>query len=121
MAVEALMRKKNRTKAKLKAGEIAYGIAVGPAEIGFVDVAGALGFDCVMIDWEHNLFDPSQIEETIRAADVYGMTSLVRMQLNAEHISHVLNAGAQGVLVARVNSAADVRTILNAAKFHTEG
>jgi 2-keto-3-deoxy-L-rhamnonate aldolase RhmA len=43
------------------------------------------------------------------------------MQLNAEHISHVLNAGAQGVLIARVNSAADVRTILDAAKFHPEG
>src|SRR4051812_14441325 len=115
------MLKKNRTKAKLEAGGVAYGISVGPAEITFVDIAGALGFDYVMIDWEHNLFDPSQIEETIRAADAYGMTSLVRMQLNAEHISHVLNAGAQGVLVARVNSAADVRTILDAAKFRPEG
>ncbi len=115
------MPKKNRTKAKLEAGGIAYGISVGPAETTFIDVAGALGFDYVMIDWEHNLFDPSQIEETIRAADVYGMTSLVRMQLNVEHISHVLNAGAQGVLIARVNSAADVRTILDAAKFYPEG
>ena len=43
------------------------------------------------------------------------------MQLNAEHIAHVLNAGAQGVLVARVNSAADVRTILDAANFYPEG
>src|SRR4051812_2009196 len=115
------MLKKNRTKAKLEAGGVAYGISVGPAELTFIDVAGDLGFDYVMIDWEHNLFDPSQIEETIRAADVHGMTSLVRMQLNPEHIAHVLNAGAQGVLVARVNSAGDVRTILDAAKFHPEG
>src|SRR5436305_8081072 len=115
------MPKQNMTKVKLQAVGISYGISVGPAETTFIDVAGTLGFDYVMIDWEHNLFDPSQIEETIRAADIHGMTSLVRMQLNAEHIAHVLNAGAQGVLVARVNSAADVRTILDAAKFHPEG
>jgi 4-hydroxy-2-oxoheptanedioate aldolase len=112
---------KNKTKAKLKAGGIAYGISVGPEEITFVDLAGALGFDYVMIDWEHNLFDPSQVEDTIRSAEMYGMTSLVRMQLNPEHIHHVLNAGAQGILVARVNSAAEVRAILDAAKFYPEG
>ena len=115
------MPKKNRTKAKLEAGGVAYGISVGPAEIGFVDVAGALGFDYVMIDWEHYLFDPSEIENCIRAADIHGMTPIVRMQNNPEHIAHVLCAGAQGILVARVNSAADVRAILDAAKFHPEG
>jgi 4-hydroxy-2-oxoheptanedioate aldolase len=113
--------RKNETKAKLKAGGVAYGISVGPEEITFVDVAGALGFDYVMIDWEHNLFDPSQIEDTIRSTEMCGMTPLVRMQLNPEHIQHVLNAGAQGVLIARVNSAADVRAILDAAKFRPEG
>jgi staphyloferrin B biosynthesis citrate synthase len=115
------MVKKNRTKAKLKAGSAAYGVTVGPGELTLVELGGALGFDYVMIDWEHYLFNARDVEDVIRVADIYGMTSLVRMQLNPEHIAHVLSAGAQGVLVARVNSAADVRTILDAAKFHPEG
>ncbi len=115
------MIKQNRTKAKLKAGGVAFGIAVGPNEVIAVEMAGALGFDYVAIDWEHNLFNARDIEETIRAADVYGLTSIVRMQYNAEHIQQVLNAGAQGVLIARVNSARDVRAVLDAAKFHPEG
>jgi 4-hydroxy-2-oxoheptanedioate aldolase len=113
--------KKNRTKAKLKAGGVALGATVGPGEVPMVELAGALGFDYVIIDWEHYLFDPSAIEDCIRAADIHDMTSIVRMQNNPEHIAHVLCAGAQGVLVARVNSAADVRAILDAAKFHPEG
>ena len=113
--------KKNRTKAKLKAGGVALGATVGPGEITRVELAGALGFDYVMIDWEHYLFDPGEIENCIRAADIYGMTPIVRMQNNPEHIAHVLCAGAQGILVARVNGAADVRAILDAAKFHPEG
>jgi 2-keto-3-deoxy-L-rhamnonate aldolase RhmA len=115
------MVRKNRLKAKLKAGGIAFGCSIGPDEVGMVEMAGALGFDYIMIDWEHYLFDARLIEEAIRCADVHRMTSIVRMQLNPEHIMHVLGAGAQGVLVARVNTPEDVRTILDAAKFHPEG
>lgn len=115
------MVKKNRTKAKLKAGGRAYGISVSPGEVSFVDLAGALGFDYVMIDWEHYLFDAGEIDLLIRAAQSHGMTPLVRMELNTEHIAHVLNAGAQGILIARVNGPDQVRILLDAAKFHPEG
>src|SRR4051794_40478768 len=99
------MVKKNKTKEKLRAGAAVFGATVGPNEITLVELAGALGFDYVVLDWEHYLFDPRAIEESIRAADVYGMTSIVRMEYNVEHIAHVLNTGAQGILVARVTTA----------------
>ena len=67
------MVKKNRTKAKLKAGGVAYGITVGPGELTLVELGGALGFDYVMVDWEHYLFSARDIEDVIRAADIYGM------------------------------------------------
>jgi 4-hydroxy-2-oxoheptanedioate aldolase len=115
------MIKPNKTKAKLKAGGVVFGVTVGPNEIAAVELAGVLGFDYVVCDWEHYLFDERAIEETIRAADLHGLTTIVRMENNAEHIQRVLNAGAQGILVARVNTPEDVRRLLDAAKYHPEG
>jgi len=111
----------NKTKAKIKAGAIAFGASISPHEAGMVELAGLLGFDYIMIDWEHFLFDARMVEECIRTAELHGLTPIVRVQNNPERIQHLLNAGAQGLLVARVNSANDVRAILDAAKFHPEG
>jgi 2-keto-3-deoxy-L-rhamnonate aldolase RhmA len=115
------MVKPNKTKAKLKAGGIAFGAAVSPHEANLVELAGLLGFDYIVIDWEHFLFDGRQVEECIRAADLHEVTAFVRLHNDAERIQHVLNAGAQGVVVARVNTVEDVRSILYAAKFHPRG
>ena len=111
----------NKTKAKIKAGGVAFGVAVGPYDVSSVELAGAMGFDFVVIDCEHDLFDPRGAEEMIRAADVSGMTPIVRIMNNPELILHLLDAGAQGVWVARVNSIDDAKRVVNAAKFHPEG
>ena len=43
------------------------------------------------------------------------------MHNNPELILHALDAGAQGVLAARVNTAADAQAVVDAGKFHPEG
>ena len=94
------MVRKNRTKAKIKAGEIVRGITVSVNDPNIVELAGALGFDFVVIDCEHDLFNGRALEHNIRAANLHDMTPIVRTQNNSELILHALNAGAQGVLVA---------------------
>ena len=111
----------NKTKAKLKAGGVAFGVAVSPYDISSIELAGAMGFDFAAIDCEHDLFDPQMAEAAIRAADVYGMTPIIRIMNNPELILHLLDAGAQGVWVARVNSIAEAKRVINSAKFHPEG
>jgi len=111
----------NRTKAKLKAGGAAFGITVGPNDADLVEMAGLLGFDFAIIDCEHDLFDESALTQAIRAADLHGMTAIARMQNNPELLLHALDGGAQGVLVARVNTEADARSVVDVAKFHPEG
>jgi len=112
---------KNKTKTKLKAGGAVLGVSVALGDVDSVELAGLLGFDYVLVDCEHDLFNQKSVEEIVRAANLYELTPIVRMQNDPELILHVLNAGAQGILVARVNSKADVQTILDAAKFHPEG
>jgi 2-keto-3-deoxy-L-rhamnonate aldolase RhmA len=115
------MVRHNRTKAKIRAGEVVYGVTVGVSDPNIVELAGALGFDFAIIDCEHDLFNGRDLENNIRAANLHDMTPIVRMQNNPELMLHALNAGAQGILIARVNSAADARAVIDAAKFHPEG
>jgi len=118
---EVKMVRENKTKAKIKAGEVTLGATVGVIDPNVIELAGALGFDFVTIDCEHDLFNERDLENAIRAANVYEVTPIVRMQNNPELILHALNGGAQGILVARVNSALDARAVVDAAKFHPEG
>lgn len=115
------MVRHNKTKAKIKAGEVVFGVTVGVNDPNVVELAGALGFDFAIIDCEHDLFNGRNLENIIRAAEIHGMTSIVRMHNNPELILHALDGGAQGVLVARVNSAADAGAVIDSAKFHPEG
>lgn len=115
------MVRHNKTKAKIRAGEVVYGVTVGVNDPNIVELAGALGFDFAIIDCEHDLFNGRDLEGIIRAANIHDMTPIVRMQNNPELILHALNGGAQGILVARVNSAADARAVIDAAKFYPEG
>ena len=111
----------NKTKAKIKAGGIAFGVTVGVNDPAVVELAGALGFDFATIDCEHDLFNERDLENIIRAAELRDVTPIVRMQNNPELILHALDGGAQGVLVARVNSAIDAQSVVNTARFHPEG
>jgi 4-hydroxy-2-oxoheptanedioate aldolase len=115
------MVRKNRTKEKLSAGGVAFGVTVGADEPANLELAGLLGFDYAIIDCEHDLFNERELEESIRAADVNGLTAIARMQNNPELILHALDGGAQGVLVARVNTAQDAQAVVDAAKFRPEG
>lgn len=113
----------NKTKAKMKAGKVVFGITIGvpDANPSLVEMLGSLGFDYLDVVCENDLFDESLIEEAIRAADLNGMTTILRTPYNPGLILHALNAGAQGVLVTRITSKADVQAVLDAAKFHPEG
>lgn len=115
------MVRENKTKAKLQAGGVVFGVGVTMYDPSSAELAGALGFDFVLVDCEHDLFNERAVEDLIRAADLNGLTTIVRMQNNPELILHVLDGGAQGILVARVNSLADAQAVLNSAKFHPEG
>ena len=111
---------RNKTKVKIKSGGVAFGVTIGPTDADLIEVAGLLGFDFAIIDCEHDLFNEDALLHLIRAADVQGITAIVRMHNNPELILHALDAGAQGVLAARVNTAADAQAVVDAGKFHPD-
>lgn len=72
-----------------------------------VEILGWANFDFVILDLEHGYFGPEAVPHLIRAAEVVSCSALVRVPQEAtEHIGKVLDAGAGGVVIPGVTSAA---------------
>lgn len=110
--------KPNRLKELLKKGRVAVGIESFTNHAGLVEIMGWTGFDFVFIDTEHAPTEVGATEVTIRAADVTGMTALVRVYENsAPLIGKALDNGAQGVIIPQISSVADAEKAVQAAKY----
>lgn len=91
----------------------------GPA---MVELAGFGGADLVILDTEHGVADGAQLEQHLRAADAAGVPALVRIPaLDGAYVQAALDAGAAGVVVPHVRSAADARRCVQAAHYPPVG
>jgi staphyloferrin B biosynthesis citrate synthase len=110
--------RKNRVKGKMRQGKLAIGTYVGLADPAVVEVIGLSGFDAAFIDMEHTSFDLSTVEAMIRACDLAGITSLVRVpDGNPKGILRVLEAGAQGIQVPHVAGLDEARAAVKAVRY----
>ena len=107
----------NRVKRKLANGEVAL-IVQGELTPDMVEFFGPLGFDGIWIEGEHGPVDFADIRDFTRAADLWGMASVARVNLNLPGVIYrTLDQGAQAVVVPHVNTAEEARAVLDAAKF----
>ena len=108
--------KKNRILEALKKGEIPLGMEVNTGNPSIIEILAYTGFDFYMLDMEHTRINRETMEHCIRAADAAGITTLVRVTENDPGlIRHTQEAGAQGVVVPRVETPEDVRKTINAS------
>ncbi len=109
-------------KAKLAAGEPAFGVSLMFPSPHVVDMLGAFGFDWVLLDCEHGSLSPESVEVMAMAAQAAGMTPIARpMTKSPEHIAQVLDRGVLGVQVPHVVTAADARAVVQAVKYYPLG
>lgn len=111
-------RTPNRLKRKLQAGEISL-MSGNHESSELVDFTGSLGlFDAVWIDMQFGGVTVERLGDLSRAADLWGMSSLVRVRANDPAlIANVLSTGVQGVIVPRITTKADAERVVEAAKF----
>lgn len=78
-----------------------------------------LGYDCVVLDGQHGLIGYSGILSGLLAVDAgHGAVSLVRVEANEPTpIGRALDAGAAGVIVPLVSSAAEAAAAVTAARY----
>ncbi|MFV1859521.1 MAG: HpcH/HpaI aldolase/citrate lyase family protein [Anaerolineales bacterium] len=112
----------NKTKAKLLAGETAFGCFVRYPDAGLIELLGHLGWDFLVFDGEHGPLEPRDCEHMVRAAELSGATPIVRVTTNQAHvILRFMDTGAQGAQVPVVNSADDAKAIVQSVKYHPRG
>ncbi|TYZ53090.1 siderophore biosynthesis protein SbnG, partial [Ralstonia solanacearum] len=102
-------------KARLQqeAGRPLYGLFCSTPAPLMVELIAAAGYDFVVIDLEHTLLDGATLTAMLLAARASGMAALVRTAAPFQ-IVQVLDAGAQGVVIPRVQSAAAAREAVSA-------
>jgi len=110
--------RKNRVKQIMREGKLAIGTYVSLTDPQIVEIIGLAGFDGAFIDMEHSQFDLSLICEMIRAADLAGVTSLVRVPDNdAKLILRLLDSGAQGIVIPHVEGLEGARRAVAAVRY----
>ncbi|MFC1977537.1 HpcH/HpaI aldolase/citrate lyase family protein [Chloroflexota bacterium] len=108
----------NRIKDKIRKSELAIGTYVNLADPAIVEIIGLAGFDAAFIDMEHTRFDLQLVEEMIRACDLVGISSLVRVpDNNPKTILRVLEMGAQGIQVPHISGRDDALAAVKAVRY----
>ena len=109
--------RENRIKRKLERGEI-VSVVEGFHTAEIVDFLGPMGFDGVWVETEHGAIDFREIQNITRSCDLWGMTSLIRVnRVDYGLIYRTLDQGAQGVIVPHVDTADQAREVVRAARY----
>jgi 4-hydroxy-2-oxoheptanedioate aldolase len=112
----------NAAKARLKAGEAIFGCFVRYPDAGLVEVLGYQAWDFLVFDGEHGVLEPRDCENLVRAAELRGVTPIVRVPTNLPpQILRLMDTGAQGLHVPWVNSAAEADAAVRSVKYHPRG
>ena len=114
--------KKNLMKEKLQKGGIAVGVIVQDPAPQVVEVLGLLGFDWLFIDCEHSPMSLEEVGKLVMAAELRGITPLVRVPQNLpEIVLRYLDIGAMGIIIPGLETVEDVEIAVSGAKYPPEG
>lgn len=110
---------KNTTlKKQLKNKENTIGSWITIPHQAVIDILAEAGFDWLTIDLEHTSIDYNELQILIGFIQARGMAALVRVSKNEEVvIKRALDAGADGIIVPMVCSAAEARQAVEFAKY----
>jgi 4-hydroxy-2-oxoheptanedioate aldolase len=114
---------RNHMKEKLARNEVVASMTVRLSRsIEIASIAASAGFDTLYVDLEHNTLSIDTCCQICIAAQLAGITPLVRVPANTpEYICRVLDGGAMGVITPHVRSAAEARAMVELVKFPSLG
>jgi 2-keto-3-deoxy-L-rhamnonate aldolase RhmA len=115
--------KPNPVKRLLQQGGTVIGSEI--SRLRSADVAriyATAGFDFVFIDMEHSSFNLETVADMIQSARYWNIVPVVRVpQAEYAYVARVLDAGAQGVIVPRVNTPREVEQIASWVRYPPHG
>ncbi len=120
------MKKQNpyqsRVLQKLRNNESATGYKINFADPRVVEVISLTGVDAVWLCHEHVPNDWLMLENQIRAAQLYGVDSIVRISKGSySDYIRPFEAGATGIMVPHVTTADEARQVVSMTRFRALG
>jgi len=114
---------KNHAKAKLKAGGLVLSMAVNQMRSAEAPmIAAACGFDAIFIDLEHSATSLETAAMIAVAALGVGITPIARLPSQQSfHSARILDAGAQGVMIPHVDTAAEAEAVVRNLRYPPMG
>jgi 2-keto-3-deoxy-L-rhamnonate aldolase RhmA len=108
----------NKTKAKLKAGQPAFGVIATSDDPQLAELFGIAGFDYYMLDAEHGLIDPVQAVNVIRACESTNITPMVRIGSKDPKLrSAISGCRHAGNYDAGLETVEEVKMLVDAVKY----
>ena len=105
-------------KKKLFNNKASIGSWITLAHPAIAEIMANSGFDWLAIDLEHSVITIREAEELIRVIELSGVIPLVRLTSNSSDlIKRVMDAGAHGIIVPMVNSAAEAELAVQSIKY----
>jgi 2-keto-3-deoxy-L-rhamnonate aldolase RhmA len=102
--------------------ELTLGSWITLAHPAIAEIMAKAGFDWLAVDLEHSVITIREAEELIRVIELCGAAPLVRLSNNDPiQIKRVMDAGAHGVIVPMVNSAAEAARAVAAVRYPPQG
>ena len=109
-------------KKKFRDGELTFGAWMEISHFAVAEIMAQSGFDFVVIDTEHGAYHQESLAITLAAFNGQPTVPIVRVPWNDKvMIKHALDAGAEGILVPWVKSAAQVNEVIAACKYPPVG
>lgn len=106
----------------LAGGEKAFATWVAIGNSYTVEVIGAAGYDCLVLDTQHGAVTWDQLGGLIQAVDLNGVPSLVRVGgCDPVQIMRALDLGAAGVIVPMVSTVEQAETAAGAVRYPPDG
>jgi 4-hydroxy-2-oxoheptanedioate aldolase len=113
---------RGRLRARLAAGQATLGTFVGAASAITAEACAAAGVDWLVLDLEHGSGGEEQVREVVPAAGAYGVPTVVRVESAARiRIGRVLDLGAAGVMLPRMDTAAEVAEAVRHLRYPSAG
>ncbi len=109
-------------KSRLSRSEITIGSWVTLGHPSIAEIMAAAGFDWLVLDMEHSVLELGEVQAIIQVLDAKQCPAIVRLTSNhPDQIKRVMDAGATGVMVPMIKSAADAKAAVNGVYYPPRG
>ena len=113
---------KNRMRESLERGEVSIGSWLNLASPLSAEIMASVGYEWLVVDAEHTALGVGEVAHSLRAIQSAGATPMARpWDHSPQTLARILDAGALGLVVPHVSTAAQAEAIAQACRYPPAG